>query len=220
MGFENVGKSWSVESFAKFLRTQDLGWAKGITIHHTASPNLLQRPSGWKIQHLHNLAHFYGKKLGWSSGPHLFVDEDQALGLSGLHQRGVHARSFNRTHIGIEVLGNYDSEDPKSGRGLKCWKMTGEIVRCLLDATSNRLKPTDVNFHRDDPKTSKTCPGTKVSHEWFQSLIPAVNPLPPAPASPDKGDQSDREDGFDVNECLEAIEWQLAKIRKGLEKGS
>tara|TARA_R110000824_G_scaffold162675_1_gene338341 strand:+ start:5122 stop:5784 length:663 start_codon:yes stop_codon:yes gene_type:complete len=219
MGFENVGKSWSVDSFSKFLRTQDLGWAKGITIHHTASPTLAQRPSGWKINHLHNLAHYYGKKLDWSSGPHLFIDEDQVFGLSSLERRGVHARSFNRTHIGIEVLGNYDIEDPRRGRGIQCWENAGNIVRCLLDATSNRLKGKDVNFHRDDPKTSKTCPGTKVSYGWFQNLIPAVNPLPPAPEIPDKGDHTDSEDGFDVGECLEAIEWQLGKIRKGLEKG-
>ena len=28
-----------------------------------------------------------------------------------------------------------------------------------------------VKFHRDDPRTSKSCPGTKVSKEWFLNLV-------------------------------------------------
>ena len=79
-----------------------------------------------------NLAHYYGKKLGWSAGPHLFTDEDQIFGLSPLTRPGTHARSYNRTHIGIEVLGNYDKEDPKSGRGLQCWKTAAEATAILL----------------------------------------------------------------------------------------
>ena len=32
---------------------------------------------------------------------------------------GVHAVSFNSTGVGIEMLGNYDIEDPRTGRGLQ-----------------------------------------------------------------------------------------------------
>ena len=75
-------------------------------MHHTAAPSLAQRPRGLTIQHIRNIQNYYQSQLGWSSGPHLFIDDDQIFGMSSLERRGIHAVSFNRTHIGIEVLGN------------------------------------------------------------------------------------------------------------------
>jgi hypothetical protein len=207
MGFENVGKVWDVSGFRDFLRGQEIGWAQGVTLHHTAAPSLAQRPQGFKIQHMRNLQHFYQTQLGWSAGPHLFVDEDQVFGLSGLHRRGVHAKSFNRTHIGIEVLGNYDSEDPTEGRGLQCWTTAAAAVSALLERLGKGISA--VNFHRDDPRTSKTCPGRLVERDWVLALIPQ-------PSDRTDDPPGDAASNLNLEPELRAMEWQLRKIRDKL----
>ena len=173
MSFSAVGQVFDPVSFRQHLKSQDLSWATGgVTVHHTASPDLSMRPHGWTIQHMRNLAHFYGNQLGWSSGPHLFTDEDQIFGLSPLGGRGVHAVSFNANHVGIEALGDYDSEDPRSGRGLEVMKTTARAVAQLLIAMGKTPATQGaVKFHRDDPKTSKTCPGNRVDKDWFMGLV-------------------------------------------------
>jgi hypothetical protein len=122
------------------------------------------------IQHIHNIQSFY-KSLGWNRGPHLFVDEDQIFGMTPLGTPGIHAVSFNRSSIGIEVLGDYDSEDPLSGRGLQCMKVAAAATRSLLQWLDLPTNDKTVLFHRDDPKTSKTCPGKKVTKDWFLGLV-------------------------------------------------
>jgi len=170
MGFQLVGKVWDKESFEDYLKPLDLTWAKGITMHHTAFPDLAMRPKGFTIQHMRNIAYGYKHSRRWSRGPHLFIDEDQIFGMSSLEERGIHAKSFNATHIGIEVLGDYDiADDPHSGRGKLCWNTAADCVSLLLEKM--KMNPSVINGHRDDPKTSKTCPGKKVDLDWFRSLL-------------------------------------------------
>ncbi len=134
MSFNNTGKVWTVEGFKEYLSTQPKNkWAKAVCLHHTAAPSLKQRPEGFKAQHLENLKSYYSNSLGWSSAPHFFTDEDQVWGMCPIAEFGVHAVTFNRTAIGIEVLGDYDSEDPKSGRGLLCWETAAKTTKLLLD---------------------------------------------------------------------------------------
>ena len=119
-----------------------------------------------------NLRYFYRVKLGWSRGPHLFVDDRGDIeGMSSLYLPGTHARSFNKKSIGIEVLGNYDDEDPLTGRGLACWTTAAKLVGVILNNKGLSPSGTSIKFHRDDPKTSKTCPGTKVTKAWFVEMV-------------------------------------------------
>ena len=171
MGFEIVGRVFDAEAFGEYIETVNLNWISSVTVHHTASPNLAQRPKGWIIQHMRNIADYYKNGLGWSSGPHLFTDEDQIFGMSSLWKPGVHARSFNRNSIGIETLGDYDNEDPKGGRGLACWTTTAQATAIILDKVKMQPSNSTVKFHRDDPKTSKTCPGKLVEKDWFLDLV-------------------------------------------------
>lgn len=173
MGYQIVGKKWTAEQFEKYIQTVKLGWANSVTVHHTASPSLAQRPQGWLSSHLSNLKHFYQRVLKWSRGPHLFTDEDEIWGMSSLWERGVHAVSFNKDSIGIETLGNYDTEDPTSGRGLQCWTMTAAATAIILKRMGREPNENTVKFHRDDPRTSKTCPGRKVQKRWFLDLVRA-----------------------------------------------
>ena len=188
MGYELVGEVWDNLGFEAYLADVNLGWANSVTVHHTAAPSLKQRPQGWIIQHMRNLEHYYKTVLRWSAAPHLFTDEDQIFGMSSLYKRGVHARSFNRDSIGIECLGNYDVEDPETGRGLKCWHTTAETVATILRKMNLPVNETTVLFHRDDPKTNKTCPGKLVTKQWFISLVNsyyAETPVTPVPTLPD-----------------------------------
>jgi len=175
MGFELVGLHWTPERFEEYLNNSfsqsGLDWAKRVTVHHTAHPNLAQRPNGWTVQHMKNLASYYGKELAWSAGPHLFTDDDEVYGLSSLWRRGVHARSFNSDSIGIECLGNYDVEDPTTGRGYNCMNTTAKVVASILKVKGLTANSETIKFHREDPKSSKTCPGKLVDRSWFVGLV-------------------------------------------------
>ena len=177
MGFENVGKSWKPGDLATYLKgiTKPV-WCTSITFHHTGVPSLEQRPKGFTQQHVKNLQKYYetpvkGVKGAWKSGPHLFIDDDEAWGLTGFEHQGTHAKSFNKNSIGIEVLGNYDVESPFSGRGGDCWTVATAAGKVLLEWLKLEPSALTVKFHRDDPKTTKTCPGKKVEKEWVLGLI-------------------------------------------------
>lgn len=215
MGFENVGRVWDPEAFKAFVRTQNLSWATGVTIHHTATPNHDQRPKGFTIQHIRNIEDFYRRKKGWSSGPHLFTDEDQIFGMSSLERRGVHARSFNKTHIGIEVLGNYDVVDPLTDeRGNRCWATVAAATAILIQSAPT-LTVNGVNGHRDDPRTSKTCPGKKWDMDKFRAVVTAIL----SGAGSDREDDPAEANVIDVegaHKAIANIEWQLSKLKDAL----
>jgi hypothetical protein len=176
MSYDNTGRVWTPASLAETLaKATPPRWVTGITLHHMAAPSLAQRPRGLTVQHLENLRAYYRDELGWKAGPQFFTDEDQVFGLSPWTAPGTHAKSFNATHLGIEVLGDYDSEDPTTGRGLACWQTAAATVRVLLDWLN--LKDSAVNFHRDDPKTTKTCPGRLVKREFVLGLMKQVTPV-------------------------------------------
>lgn len=178
MGYENVGLVWSPNTLREYLYTIGAApeWCNGITLHHTWEPSLAQRPSGFTAQHLGNLRDYFRIEKGWSAGPHLFVDDDQLWGMCDFRVRGVHAVGWNATKIGIEVLGDYStdhgsSEDPKTGRGLACWRTAAAGAKVLLDWIGKAPSRQTVTFHRDDGATSKDCPGNLVSIDWVLDLI-------------------------------------------------
>jgi hypothetical protein len=141
-----------------------------VCLHHCAAPSLAQRPKGFTAQHLENLKSFY-QGLGWSKGPHFFTDEDQIWGMTPPTIKGIHSVGWNSTAIGIEALGNYDVEDPKSGRGLEVWKTTAKTTAELLRWLSLPANKDTVTLHRLDKRTSKSCPGNKVSHDWIVEMV-------------------------------------------------
>lgn len=139
-----------------------------ICIHHTAAPSLKQRPQGFLPEHMDNLRDYY-RAQKWRSGPHWFVDDHAAWAFSPMTSRGVHAKAFNATAIGIEMLGDYDTEDPETRRGGEVLARTADLVARLM-----RLYGIDedgIVFHRDDPETDKTCPGKRVSKLYFKALV-------------------------------------------------
>jgi hypothetical protein len=171
MSYNAIGKVWTAESFEQHLKgSPKPAWCNAICLHHTAAPSLQMRPKGLLMQHIHNMKSGYVQK-GWKSGPHLYIDEDQIYAMTPLMERGVHAVSFNSRAIGIEVLGDYDDEDPFTGRGLQCWHLAAKTTALLLNWLGAEMNESTILFHRDDPKTSKTCPGSKIKKDWFFNLI-------------------------------------------------
>ena len=165
-----LGNPYTPFEFPRYLDTvQFTNWRPtAICIHHCAAPSLAQRPLGFLPQHMLNLKAHY-ESLGWRSGPHLFIDDDQAWTFTPLNERGVHAVSFNSYALGIEMLGNYDTEDPTSGRGAKVIATTAIVVEMLMEKLD--IPKSKILFHRDDPKTDKSCPGRKITKEWFLAQI-------------------------------------------------
>lgn len=161
----------SPDALTTFIRQNRPNWARGITVHHTGIPNLGQRPAGFLASHVANLKSHYYQSLGWSGCPHFFVDDKEHGWISmapeqSLRRRGVHAVSFNRTHIGIEMLGNFDEDRPDVGRGEKVLRNSQSLCAALcreMEWDPERA----INFHRDDPRTSKSCPGRKVDKASF-----------------------------------------------------
>ena len=160
-----VGKRFTPSDFKKYLADVEMTGTfqpKFVTLHHTASPSLAQRPQGFSNQHLQNLRHYYEKQLGWSGAPHIFIDDndDGIIVFQRMDKRGVHAVSYNRNSWGVEMLGYYDVEAFDKGRGEKVRDTTMEalaIMNARIKAT-----PDSIKFHRDDPYTSKSCPGRLV----------------------------------------------------------
>lgn len=205
MSFSDVGRAWNSSGFLAHAKGKNLSWVRSITIHHTAFPDLSMRREGLVIQHIKNIESYYRGK-GWKAGPHLFIDDVDINGMSPLDAPGIHARSFNRDSIGIEVLGNYDKEDPFTGRGWKCWQLTARTTADLLKLLGFKANPKTVLFHRDDPKTRKTCPGTKIKKEWFLGLVRSH--------MDGTGDVPNPVEGKASNEHIEAVRWQTRAMRE------
>lgn len=178
----NEGKVFSkATDLLAFLEGLQFGaWRpRFVTMHHTGSPSL-KVWQGWQTrakpvtdeQWLKNLAGYYGNTMKWSAGPHFFFTPTHFCVLSPPTRRGVHAVSFNASSWGVECVGDFDTET-----------MTPELqahytegLACLFLALGTQPDPYEWNarglhFHRDDPKTNKTCPGRPVRKE---TLIPLI----------------------------------------------
>lgn len=170
-GFRVIGCPIRPENFATYVNALPFAtWIpRGIVVHNTSAPTLAQRPLGFMQSHMNNLRDYYAG-LKWSSGPHLFIDDKNIWLFSPLTSRGTHSPSFNATHIGIEMLGEYSSEDPWSGRGLGVLRNTKAAI-LALGARFN-WTTQEILFHKQDPKTThKDCPGKLIDKNKFLDFL-------------------------------------------------
>ncbi len=167
-----VAKSFTPDAFADYC--ESLSWPAWrpsfIVLHNTAIPTLAQRPRGFSLQNIRNLEAFYRDQQQWSAGPHLFIDDQQIWVFTPLTVSGVHSPSWNKISIGIEMLGDYASDDINKGRGLK---VRGNAVEALAILSSVLgLDPHLMKLHREDPLTTHACPGAGVRKlEIIQDVI-------------------------------------------------
>lgn len=157
-----VGLSYTAAEFDIYC--QSLQWTSWkpsfIALHNTASPNLAQRPDGLTAQHIQNLVGFYRDQQHWSAGPHLFIDDKQIWVFTPLTTMGVHSPSRNSVSIGIEMLGDYETDDFSSGRGPAVHN-NAVAAMATLCATPG-LDPATTRLHKEDPLTTHICPGKNV----------------------------------------------------------
>ena len=157
-----VGKSFTPEEFDTYCHTlQWTAWRPAfIVLHNTAAPSLAQRPDGLSKQHILNLEAFYRDTQKWKAGPHLFIDDAQIWVFTPLTVSGTHSPSFNKTALGIEMLGDSEKEAFDSGRGLKVRQNTVAALATLSAILG--LDPNTMKIHREDPATTHACPGKNV----------------------------------------------------------
>ncbi len=131
-----------------------------IVLHNTAVPNLRQRPNGFTRQHIENLVGYYRDQQHWSAGPHLFIDDKQIWVFTPLTTTGRHSPSWNAVALGIEMLGDYSTDDFDKERGALVQKNAISAMASLCGALG--LDPKTIKMHKQDPRTTHDCPGSTV----------------------------------------------------------
>ena len=169
-----IGKNFDPASFAEYVKT--LAWDEWqpsfVVLHNTGIPTLAQRPNGLTYQHILDLEDYYRNDQHWSAGPHCFCDDRQIWVFTPLTTPGVHSPSWNAVSLGIEMLGDFDSEDFTSGRGLAVQQNAVAAIAILSAAIG--LDPTTMRLHREDPGTThRTCPGASVDKDSFIQAVQA-----------------------------------------------
>ena len=141
-------------------------------LHNTARPSLADRPDGFTLQNMQALISYYRQQLQWSAGPHLFIDDRRIWVFTPLTVSGVHSPSWNKLAIGIEMLGDYDTESFHVGRGQLVRWNTVNAMASLCAVLG--IAPSTIRLHREDPATTHKCPGKNVIK---QDIIADVNEL-------------------------------------------
>ena len=175
-----IDKAYNLETFTKRCKevseSDAMEWEpKGLVLHCTGAPKLNDRLNGYNPQHMANYRTYYNS-LGWSGGPHIMIDDKgQIWELNTLLDAGVHAPSWNHTHFGLEMLGNFNPgvDDFNSGRGLLVHQLAIKTMAIMFDEFE--LSISELKFHRDDPKSShKACPGAFVKSEVIIAELTAA----------------------------------------------
>jgi hypothetical protein len=140
-----------------------------VVVHNTGVPTFAQwhRVSG--PARMKGLERYYRDDQHWSAGPHLFVADDLIWPFTPLYTPGVHAPSWNAVSWGVELVGDFNTEQVPSAL------LHNAVVALAALHRKGRLDPLTIRFHKEDPLTThKVCPGSKLSKP---SLIAAVKGL-------------------------------------------
>lgn len=170
-GRETALELKSIEEFKTYLHGLNYSnWRpSGIVQHNTASPTLEQwwHSGTSPEQRMKNLKNYYQNEMGWSAGPHAFVDGVSYWIMTDFNVSGVHSPSWNATRLGIEMVGDYDTESDESGIGKQVMDMTialfGECCAFFgWEPNNDKIKQ-----HKEDPATDHDCPGSNVVKSEF-----------------------------------------------------
>lgn len=157
------------DRFKAFIATMKWrGWRpKFIVLHNTAEPNLRQWENGPnEHQRIVNLNHYY-KTLGWHSGPHLFISPTLIWNACDLEQDGVSVSCWNHLALGIEMVGDYETESFISGNGAKVRDLTVVALAILhkalgIDPGHYVQGVSGLHFHKECVRDHHDCPGKNV----------------------------------------------------------
>lgn len=159
-----VGLSFQPDEFKNYCQSLHFtNWRPSfIVLHNTAVPTLAQKPNGLTKNDINGLVSYYRDDQKWSAGPHLFVDDHQIWAFTPLTTPGVHSPSWNQVAWGVEMLGDYSTEEFDSGRGLAVQKNAISALTTLYGILGIEVTDTTFRLHHEDPKTTHKCPGAKV----------------------------------------------------------
>lgn len=167
--------AYSREEFASHVdKLKWIDWRpKGITLHNTAAPTLAQwAESGPKHDaRITNLQSYYENELGWHAGPHLFISRTKINGFSNLLAPGVHSRCWNSTHIGIEMVGDYNAEPFNTGDGAMV--RDNAVFALAILYRKLGLDPNALVFHKECHLDNHDCPGHLVVKSEVISRVQA-----------------------------------------------
>jgi hypothetical protein len=165
---------WQTDHHAHSLKP------KFITLHNTSLPTLKMWVESGPAHdaRLRNLESYYEKNLGWHAGPHAFISRNFINGFSQLNVPGVHCSCFNGVSIGLEMVGDYDTEEFNSGDGLLVRNNAVLAVAALHNALGIEPTPyvygvSGLHFHQECKHDNHACPGKKVVKADFIKLVQA-----------------------------------------------
>lgn len=162
-----VNRAYSTDTVGAYLRTLNRpAFAKFIVLHNTGAPSLATY-RGYAnranpisdAQWLRNLEGFYRDQQHWSAGPHWFVtpNDDGLLAFTPSTHPGVHSPSWNSESLGVEMVGDYETEPFDAGVHRNVVALLAELHIWLA------ISPDTIRFHREDKATThKDCPGKHV----------------------------------------------------------
>lgn len=187
MSWPAVKRNFSQDSFAAYVKT--LAWVRwrpsAVVWHNTAAPSLKQwiKTAGEDsakglipgTSRIRNLEMFFRDNNHWSGCPHLFIANDFIWVMNPLTEPGVHSPSWNNIAIGIEMVGDFSSEDDDAGEGLRV-KNNTIFATALLCATLGIDPGSKIWLHKQDPKTTHDCPGKDIAQDK-EEMIEATRAL-------------------------------------------
>ena len=166
-----IGQGFTPEEFHAYVA--GLAWddwrPEFIVLHNTEDPSLAMRPAGIDDEQISTWVQYYRDELGWSSGPHIFVDDHLIWVFTPLTVPGTHANSWNSRSIGVEMLGDYRSEDFETGRGLRV--QANAVAAVAILSAALYFPPETLMFHKENGETEHDCPGGNVNKETFIQMV-------------------------------------------------
>lgn len=140
-----------------------------MVVHNTGAPTLKQWHMVTGETRMRNLTHYFRDQRGWSSAPHAFVADDFVWPFTPFNRPGTHSPSWNGTKLGIEMVGDFSTEDDDAGAGLKV-KLNTVALFAMLHLKLG-LNPDSILLHKEDPRTTHDCPGKDFNKQEFIGLV-------------------------------------------------
>lgn len=194
--------------FSKWRRKDgSLGKPLYIVLHNTSVPTIklwLSWAPEKRQQYIKNVQQMYEVDDHWHAGPHFFVPPDDtvaAFGFSNPETCGTHASCFNSDSIGIEMVGEFNSEPFDGGPGALVRDNAILLMAMLHNKLGLQPEPyvyarQGLHFHVECRADNHDCPGRLVSKPdviaRLKGKMRDLSGPAPAPAPPMAATQADR----------------------------
>jgi hypothetical protein len=162
-----VGKGFNADDFATYVAGLSFdAWRPSfVVLHNTAVPTFAQWHSVSGDTRMQGLQGYYRDTQKWSGGPHLFVADDLIWVFTPLTVPGVHSPSWNAISWGVELVGDYATEQI-------CAPLKANAISALATLHGALgIDPSTLRLHREDPLTTHICPGSSISKADFISNV-------------------------------------------------